>query len=286
MTTSPTDRVTLNRDQLAALLAHHADVIAARWRESPGRGAWVAASALDSHAADLTADEETPAVRELLDSMLSFEAEHHTASSALASQPSIRDTMGPADGQQKMRLLDRLYASTTPVDGPVDRDLLWRLFDEVDKHLGCMPSVAVTLKRSIEGVIRAHDAPPAPADRAAVLREAADFVGNDDDCDCGGCDTCVPNKLAAGLRRLADEAQQTAAPARRRCTGQMPPIWTETDPVMVAIARAAWEGCTTDGYSTVADDPRNIAAATAAAARAAVRRELAAPAPAKETDRG
>jgi hypothetical protein len=49
---------------------------------------------------------------------------------------------------------------------------------------------------------------PAPADRAAiraaVLREAADFVGNDDDCDCGGCDTCLPRKLAAELRRMAD----------------------------------------------------------------------------------
>ncbi|MER8266497.1 hypothetical protein ABT007_20115 [Streptomyces griseus] len=45
-----------------------------------------------------------------------------------------------------------------------------------------------------------------PADRAAVLREAADFVGNDDTCNCGGCDTCIPNKLADGLRRLAGEA--------------------------------------------------------------------------------
>lgn len=55
---------------------------------------------------------------------------------------------------------------------------------------------------------------PAPADRAAVLREAADFVGNDDDCDCGGCDTCVPNKLAIELRRLADEAQQGETASR------------------------------------------------------------------------
>ncbi|MGC5534279.1 hypothetical protein [Streptomyces sp. SR-10] len=53
---------------------------------------------------------------------------------------------------------------------------------------------------------RRRTVPPAPADRAAVLREAADFVGNDDTCDCGGCDSCVPNKLAAGLRRLAGEA--------------------------------------------------------------------------------
>ncbi|MFJ3597939.1 hypothetical protein ACIPRU_15650 [Streptomyces sp. NPDC090126] len=40
--------------------------------------------------------------------------------------------------------------------------------------------------------------------RAEVLAEAADFVGNDDTCDCGGCDSCVPNKLAAGLRAMAD----------------------------------------------------------------------------------
>jgi hypothetical protein len=51
---------------------------------------------------------------------------------------------------------------------------------------------------------------PEPANRAAIraaaLREAADFVGNDDDCDCGGCDTCLPRKLAAELRRMADAA--------------------------------------------------------------------------------
>ncbi|MFJ6487055.1 hypothetical protein [Streptomyces californicus] len=51
-----------------------------------------------------------------------------------------------------------------------------------------------------------------PADRAAVLREAADFVGNDDTCDCGGCDTCIPNRLADRLRRLADEAEYIATP--------------------------------------------------------------------------
>jgi hypothetical protein len=62
---------------------------------------------------------------------------------------------------------------------------------------------------------------PAPTDqtavRAAALREAADFVGNDDDCDCGGCDTCVPRQLAAELRRLAGEAQQDEARAEPVC---------------------------------------------------------------------
>ncbi|MFE3488317.1 hypothetical protein [Streptomyces griseus] len=55
-------------------------------------------------------------------------------------------------------------------------------------------------------------APPAPADRAAVLREAADFVGNDDACDCGGCDTCIPRKLADRLRALADGAAAGVQP--------------------------------------------------------------------------
>ncbi|MFJ6238847.1 hypothetical protein ACIQH0_32750 [Streptomyces griseus] len=66
-----------------------------------------------------------------------------------------------------------------------------------------------------------------PADRAAVLREAADFVGNDDTCNCGGCDTCIPNKLADGLRRLAGEAAagahrtEQAQPAEVRRLGDM-----------------------------------------------------------------
>jgi hypothetical protein len=77
---------------------------------------------------------------------------------------------------------------------------------------------------------------PEPADRAAiraaVLREAADFVGNDDDCDCGGCDTCLPRKLAAELRRMADaasgpggaagETQQPETQARRMMRSRFP----------------------------------------------------------------
>ncbi|MGV2914604.1 hypothetical protein [Streptomyces alfalfae] len=165
MTTPPADRITLTRDQLAALLAHHADVLAARWRASPGRGAWVAASALDSHAADLTADEETPAVRELLDSLLLFEAEHRAAPSA-----------------------------------PADRDLRDRIVQALDECRSLIPTAQAD---AVLAVL------PAPADRAAVLREAADIVGNDDDCGCGGCDSCVPNTRAAELRRMADEAQQT-----------------------------------------------------------------------------
>jgi hypothetical protein len=51
----------------------------------------------------------------------------------------------------------------------------------------------------------------ANAYRAEVLHEAADFVGNDDDCDCGGCDTCLPRKLADGLRKMAGTPRDSDA---------------------------------------------------------------------------
>jgi hypothetical protein len=41
--------------------------------------------------------------------------------------------------------------------------------------------------------------------RAETLREAADVIDSDDDCDCGGCDSCVPRRLADQLRRMAAE---------------------------------------------------------------------------------
>lgn len=142
MTTPPADHITLNRDQLAALLAHHADTIAARWRESPGRGAWVAASALDSHAAELTADEETPAVAELLDSMLSFEVEHRTAPSA------------PTDGDLRDRIR-RAICEASGFEWAPD----WQEADEYGEHADAVLAVL-----------------PAPAGRAAALNEAADAM--------------------------------------------------------------------------------------------------------------
>ncbi|MGW2692415.1 hypothetical protein ACWC3Y_11195 [Streptomyces sp. NPDC001296] len=56
--------------------------------------------------------------------------------------------------------------------------------------------------------------------RAEVLNEAANFVGNDDDCECGGCDTCIPRKLADGLRQMAREksSRETAAEATSALT--------------------------------------------------------------------
>lgn len=84
------------------------------------------------------------------------------------------------------------------------------------------------------GLRRVADEPAATAIRAAALREAADFVGNDDECDCGGCDTCVPRSLAAELRRMAGETQPAEAqPERcehcgqpiRRVTGTLAAWW-------------------------------------------------------------
>jgi len=75
MTTQQPEPITLNRDQLAALLAHHADTLAAQLRTDTARDAWIAAERLDAHALALTADQEAPAVAELLDSMLTFRVE-------------------------------------------------------------------------------------------------------------------------------------------------------------------------------------------------------------------
>ena len=51
--------------------------------------------------------------------------------------------------------------------------------------------------------------------------------------------------------------------------------WVDGDPLMEAIASAAWDHCRTEGPSCVVDDPRNIAAAVAEAARAVLYREAA-----------
>ncbi|WP_411119012.1 hypothetical protein [Streptomyces sp. 058-1L] len=70
---TPADRpADLLRARVASLLAHHADVLAARWDAyAPDPAAY----SLRLHAGELTAEEETPFVRELLDSVLAFEAE-------------------------------------------------------------------------------------------------------------------------------------------------------------------------------------------------------------------
>lgn len=190
----PADAITVTRDQLAALLAHHADVIATRWDAyAPDPAAY----ALRTHAGELTADEETPFVRELLDSMLSFEAEAATPS-APADQPSIRDAMGPADGQQKMRLLHRLYASTAPVEEPADTDLRDRIATAISKwHRDPDQPLYVQGADAVLAVL------PAPADRAGVLQDAALAAEHDPYFDAYGA------RVGAWLRSRATHTRPT-----------------------------------------------------------------------------
>jgi len=70
--TGPTvpQKTTLTRNDLAALLAHHADVLAARLRPTGADGA---VAMLKAHSNALVAERESPAVTELLDTILSFD---------------------------------------------------------------------------------------------------------------------------------------------------------------------------------------------------------------------
>jgi hypothetical protein len=100
-------------------------------------------------------------------------------------------TLLPAPTDQTA-LRDRIAAAIIESDGVPSFEFAAKLhrvaaFREADAVLTVLPELA-----------------DRAAIRAAALREAADFVGNDDDCDCGGCDTCLPRKLAAELRRMAD----------------------------------------------------------------------------------
>ncbi|RYJ29376.1 hypothetical protein CU044_2117 [Streptomyces sp. L-9-10] len=121
---------------------------------------------------------------------------------------------------------------------------------------------------------------PEPDDRAAVLREAAAFVGNDDDCGCGGCDTCIPRALAAGLLDMADEAQQPTAgeqPDTRRerqrkydkaVDARLPKLkgWNPIDRNLAGLG-------ITDAVMVVADEEQQEMANATVAFTAAIRRQ-------------
>ncbi len=211
---APADRDLRDRDQLAALLAHHADVLAARWYAvAPGAGAWevAAAHSLRGHAAELVANTETPAVAELLDSMLSFEAAHRAAPSA-ASDTERRDrwearmrqipgwssgrvriqdaaTVGMvvADAEQanlRTRIAELEQQAAAP-SAPADRDLpdLRRIVDRLAAHArGFQDELdesdrgpwARLVRADIDALRTATAVLPALMDWAAVLREAAE----------------------------------------------------------------------------------------------------------------
>lgn len=84
-----------------------------------------------------------------------------------------------------------------------------------------------------------------------------------DTCFCGA-DSCqtAEEYVDAFARELA-----AASPAADRAA--TPAAWSDDDPLMWAIARAVWQQCAPDEEGQrVWDDPRNIAAAAAAAVRA------------------
>ncbi|WP_326592794.1 hypothetical protein [Streptomyces brevispora] len=190
------------RGGLAALLAHHADVLAARWYAvAPGPGAWevAAALALRDHASDLTAEEETPFVCEFLDSVLAFEAEQQ-ARLVLGTTDQQPETT-PAD----TGLRDRIRRAICEADGfGWDTDML-----EPDEYGEQADAVLAVL--------------PAPVDRAAVLTDAErtmltyaldqaqERIWSDDGF------TDEDQAAVTSLRRLADEAQQPETAGCKRC---------------------------------------------------------------------
>ncbi|MCI3271422.1 hypothetical protein [Streptomyces cylindrosporus] len=112
------DRLSLTRDQLAALLAHHADVLAAGFRADLStaipedqEGIGRAAGLLDLHAQRLTADEETVAVAELLDSMMTCPVD----------QPAVE----PADQPRLFHLQRDHDVSGVSGTGRVANGVLW-----------------------------------------------------------------------------------------------------------------------------------------------------------------
>ncbi|MFI5739129.1 hypothetical protein ACIA9I_12240 [Streptomyces anulatus] len=163
------------RDRLAALLAHHADVLASRWDAyAPDPAAY----SLRLHAAELTADEETPFIRELLDAAMTFEAERPALAVA-------RQLLGTTSEDDRRCVCGDPVEWMTHPDGPG-----WIHSPGSDTR--CLDARPVAV-------------PPAPADRAAVLRAEADRLD--------AADEATRPRLAAGitwatseLRRLAGEA--------------------------------------------------------------------------------
>jgi hypothetical protein len=58
-------------------------------------------------------------------------------------------------------------------------------------------------RTEVIGMLRLQRRDDAAVVRAEVLREAADLIDNDDECGCGGCDTCLARDFATRIRNLA-----------------------------------------------------------------------------------
>ncbi|MFJ9037431.1 hypothetical protein ACIRF8_12690 [Streptomyces sp. NPDC102406] len=123
---------------------------------------------------------------------------------APADQHSLRDVMGPADGQQKMRLLDRLYANTSPLTEPADTGL----HERVVQALAAYDFAYFSERRQHEVADAVLAVLPAPADRAAVLREAADRLHEMRMSEREWLPATGLHKGELELRHMSDEAQK------------------------------------------------------------------------------
>jgi hypothetical protein len=211
------DHITVSRDQLAALLAHHADVIAARWDAyAPDPAAY----ALRTHAGELTAEEETPAVAGLLDSMMSFSAP--VAARQAAGQPAadcpacdagIEHTehcptpethnwgCGCATDQMPTRSRQAAEAilHNAMDHGVKDEAIRQQLIDQLAE--ACRHEAALRPLEQPTPAVGGQDAGQ-PADRAAAYNEAADEFEDDR----RYMARFFGHQVAAELRRMADEA--------------------------------------------------------------------------------
>ncbi|MET7429589.1 hypothetical protein ABZT16_11405 [Streptomyces flaveolus] len=177
--TDPTAAIHLSRDQLAALLAHHADVLAANLRTDgttglPENSAGIkrAAELLDLHAEHLTAETECAPVTELLDSILAFPAYREAWLTSAVQQPAAVSAVVSPPTSRAAVLLEAAAALTGRHCSPESVDIVRRLIDE-------------RLCTDCQGYGQTVEDKP---DGGIVRR-------------CRGCN-------GKGLRRLADEAQQ------------------------------------------------------------------------------
>ncbi|SDM47213.1 hypothetical protein SAMN04487981_101632 [Streptomyces sp. cf386] len=165
--------ISLNRAQLAALLAHHVDVLAARWHAvAPGAGAWEVAAALSltAHANELTADEEAPAVAELLDSIITC--------------PIPPAVVEPSEQPRLFHLQRDHDVSGVSGTGRVANGVLWPDGTVSLRWIGERPSTVhwdrLADAEHVHGhggatrIVWADEQPP--GDREAVLREAVDVA--------------------------------------------------------------------------------------------------------------
>ncbi|MFF1600751.1 hypothetical protein ACFVYV_25135 [Streptomyces mirabilis] len=85
----------------------------------------------------------------------------------------------------------------------------------IRERLGCVgpdpdADVEEVLRVQLAERVRQLEAARLAAIRAAAYRDAAADIDTTDDCDCGGCDSCIPRALADRLRARADEIEAAA----------------------------------------------------------------------------